>query len=1124
MRMRTVWPSVAMVVCAALPTTPALADDMRDPPLSAEAVAARKAEAWDVHDHHLRVESAACLAANTGAGDCTTLLLALLERSRSYNALDVDLGPVDAWFGRPTVAHTRANAELAQKLALAAPEHVLARFAPADPFILIGEPAGPISPGLGEMARALRWVGIGDYPEKPDMMVSTAMATVLARAGEADAAAAVLRGPGLIKVQGAPEVVLGAGSRELAMRLNTQAVIAWRRTGMPDADALARAAAILAAMPGTPPAEAAIVNLNLARARQEGGDFESAEQIYRRWLPVLGKDHPGHAGVLVDRARGVAALGRGDEAMALIAQASAGIGADDAGGRLRAALIHADALAGRGRAAEAQTLLAGALAASSGTPAVVMARLDGAPAWLNELLAAPKLASSATAPGSVASPEGRIRSDAYRRHAQMLADAGRNDEAAAQVAIARKLDGWNLDAQALEAWLKVLAYQPVQPVPGVLIADRNAALERSAQLAADARTWLGNVRTVAQSDAVPAAIAANSGLGLLDLKTYGPTLAYDAFQRASKGARERIGAMQGYAEAERNELARYRDTFRTELIVDLIAARAQGQSAGTFSRTAAQLIDDAFVAAQWAEQTLAAAALGRVAARFAAGKSDLAALEREREALARQAETAQRTYIALLSGTDDEALAAREAAGARRDELASRLADLERRMAAADPAYADLTRPAALPIAATRALLDKDEALLMFASAPDATYVFAIARDGVTWHRSEALGEAALGALVDKLRGEIAGDAARGTMLGGAGATRPAAFERKLAHTLYRELVQPVETVLAGKTTVMTVASGALGKLPLALLVTDTPTGADGDPAAEAATHWLVDRYALTSLPAVSSLRALRCLLAPADERHPGCAGAGRRTAPAAPRADAALLAGFGAPALRGAAGTQSRAPTYAAAFKGALADTDFLRKLPSLPGSLAELNTITQRFPAGRAVVVTGPEATEARVKQSADLIDARYVVFSTHGLLSSESGIRGEPGLVLTPPAEAAKSDLDDGLLTASEAAALRLRAELVVLSACNTAASDGSSGGEGLSGLARGFFFAGARSLMVSHWPVSDAATSRLITGVFDRLQRKVAPAVALQQAMREVRADPRWAGPAFWAPFVLVGTGS
>src|SRR5690606_35347987 len=133
----------------------------------------------------------------------------------------------------------------------------------------------------------------------------------------------------------------------------------------------------------------------------------------------------------------------------------------------------------------------------------------------------------------------------------------------------------------------------------------------------------------------------------------------------------------------------------------------------------------------------------------------------------------------------------------------------------------------------------------------------------------------------------------------------------------------------------------------------------------------------------------------------------------------------------------------------------------------------------AGPQAVLLGDRATEREVKSLSDagkLSQARIVHFATHGMISGELKGLAEPAIVLTPPIQASAED--DGLLTASEVAMLQLDADWVILSACNTAASDGE--GEALSGLARAFFYAGAHSLMVSHWPVASDAAVRLATG--------------------------------------------
>jgi CHAT domain-containing protein len=155
------------------------------------------------------------------------------------------------------------------------------------------------------------------------------------------------------------------------------------------------------------------------------------------------------------------------------------------------------------------------------------------------------------------------------------------------------------------------------------------------------------------------------------------------------------------------------------------------------------------------------------------------------------------------------------------------------------------------------------------------------------------------------------------------------------------------------------------------------------------------------------------------------------------------------------------------------------------------------------------------------------RIVYFATHGLVAGEvekfAKVRAEPALALTIPEK--PTELDDGLLTASEVAQLKLNADWVVLSACNTAA-EGDPGAEALSGLARAFFYAGARSLVVSHWEVDSEATVQLMTGTFQANARdpKLSHAEALRESMLTMIDKAKSeddAHPRIWAPFVVVG---
>jgi CHAT domain-containing protein len=149
----------------------------------------------------------------------------------------------------------------------------------------------------------------------------------------------------------------------------------------------------------------------------------------------------------------------------------------------------------------------------------------------------------------------------------------------------------------------------------------------------------------------------------------------------------------------------------------------------------------------------------------------------------------------------------------------------------------------------------------------------------------------------------------------------------------------------------------------------------------------------------------------------------------------------------------------------------------------------------------------------------------FATHGALAGEIAGVDEPGLILSPPETA--TERDDGYLSASEIAGLKLDADWVILSACNTA-SGGADNAEALSGLARVFFYAGARALLVSHWAVYTDPTVKLITGALSTMAGSSGHgrAEALRTAMLTLidKGAPHESHPAYWAPFVVVGEGA
>ncbi len=190
------------------------------------------------------------------------------------------------------------------------------------------------------------------------------------------------------------------------------------------------------------------------------------------------------------------------------------------------------------------------------------------------------------------------------------------------------------------------------------------------------------------------------------------------------------------------------------------------------------------------------------------------------------------------------------------------------------------------------------------------------------------------------------------------------------------------------------------------------------------------------------------------------------------------------------------------------------------MPDTADELNAVGKDLGVTAADIHLGADASETTVKR-APLADYRIVYFATHGLVAGDVKGVAEPSLALSIPK--VPSALDDGLLTASEVAQLKLNADFVVLSACNTIAGD-KPGAEALSGLARSFFYAGARALLVTHWSVDSEAATRLTTSTFDLLKAdpKLGRAEALRRAMLAYLDDtssPRNAYPALWGPFAL-----
>jgi len=313
---------------------------------------------------------------------------------------------------------------------------------------------------------------------------------------------------------------------------------------------------------------------------------------------------------------------------------------------------------------------------------------------------------------------------------------------------------------------------------------------------------------------------------------------------------------------------------------------------------------------------------------------------------------------------------------------------------------------------------------------------------------------------------------------------------RKLSELLLR----PIAGALASSRRLVIVPDGLLAYLPFETLSV----------AASPRPGSLLERFAVTYAPSASAWAAIRTqskAMAPAPKQ---------------------LLA-FGDPVYtRGTDGrlqnaksatTRSMLPDAIPFVPGFDAERGF--DFTSLPYTRVEVTSIGAIYPPEQSRVYLGPEAREETVKTE-KLDQYRYLHFAAHGMINEERPARS--GIVLSLVADSP----EDGVLRISEIMRLKLNADLVTLSACNTGLGK-LIDGEGVIGLTRAFFYAGATSVAVSLWNVNDSATAELMKAFYQRLHRGLAKDEALRQAKMTLinGRQPSWKHPYFWAPFVLVG---
>jgi CHAT domain-containing protein len=581
------------------------------------------------------------------------------------------------------------------------------------------------------------------------------------------------------------------------------------------------------------------------------------------------------------------------------------------------------------------------------------------------------------------------------------------------------------------------------------------------------------------------------------------------------------------AAAESDYLKKQRLSIILEAYLDLLTEIYGGKLEKEFGVNASE---ESFQLSQAMRGSTVQSALGASGARSAAVDSDLADLVRSEQDTHMQVNALQIALSnALASPPDQQNPNAikdlKDMISTLSNARTALLDEIRRRF----PKYSDFADPQTVSLSVAQKHLHPGEALIAIHPAFDRTYVWAIPHKAEIKFAVVPIGKKDLQKTVTSLRKAL--DSEPGTF-----GDIPE-FDLAQAHDLYSRLLKPVEKGFAEASDLLVVAHGPLGQLPFSILPT-APVRLDRNKGELFSNYrkvpWLIRKVSITRLPSVSSFVTLRAL----PEADPS-----RRA-----------FAGFGDPFFNqeqlARANKEKVSPKITLASQGGslyvrgirLTETGTLdsEAIPSsqlgnlnrLPDTAEEIKSIARALDADAAKdIFLGENASEHQVK-TMDLSDRRVIAFATHALVPGDLDGLDQPAIALSAPSVTGSNE--DGLLTMGEILKLKLNADWVVLSACNTGAADGA-GAEAVSGLGRAFFYAGTRTILVSMWPVETTSARDLTTRLFSYQQKdkKLSRARAFRKAMLDLIDGPglkdvgtgkivaSYAHPLFWAPFIIVG---
>lgn len=519
----------------------------------------------------------------------------------------------------------------------------------------------------------------------------------------------------------------------------------------------------------------------------------------------------------------------------------------------------------------------------------------------------------------------------------------------------------------------------------------------------------------------------------------------------------------------------------------------------------AEASDELFAAFQLLVRPGVADTQAVLARELSGGSGEASSLFRQANTLARDLERA-RIDLARLSATAEPDPASAQLA----EELRIRIGNLGNQQTAtlarlADyPQYRAVTQDT-LSLADLRATLLPHEAYVKMAVVGEDVHILYATRD-VTRAWTAAVSRAELDTAVDMLRSTIS------VFEGGAYNTYP--YDAETAHRLFTSLFGPAAREIAATRHLLFEPDGAMLRLPVNLLITDAASvtqyraraeAPGGDPFDMRGTAWLGRNAQVSTVVSALAFRNTRG--APASRAARAYIGLGSNT----PVGDPVRVSGV-----------RAADPNLASGCAWGLDEWN-------RPIAPAELFAARQ-LAGGDSSVITGDAFTDRQLRERGDLSSYRIIHFATHGLVTPP-----RPNCPTRPALLTSFDSQDsDGLLSFDEIFEMRIDADLVILSACDTAgqasiaatraAGVTTGGGSALDGLVRAFIGAGGRSVLASHWPAPDDfdATERLITGLFT-----AAPGTSVAEAMGRAQItlmdNADTSHPYYWAGFAIVGDG-